>query len=426
MENHPNDNSKYAQYKKATKYVLEWLSQTSCANGYKIPDKYTGRPSTSFASSGRPKGKDRKLAQAKAATDAASSTTSAAPAILLPVAVMLDQARHLSSTKTPTKVPVSVQDALASAIRSRQSFLIGLPTDLKTMLNLPPSLMRRRPQPTLSNTSTASYPAISSPRMTLENKFEDLVIEVVLDYDLPDPRESSSTKRHMTGKTGVEKQDTYELDQSPEDDLQFRVWCFFEDIHHIGDLVEDAWNQNQEGKLDVSIAAIVTRVVLELVQEAKEELLQSAPDRLRDPDSKSQYHTILNGELIDRLVLDMNYVASRHDMKWFYEPDHYVREAGVRAGFSFPFRTDSYLDAITKTIYTACHGAVTVTSMFMLRAISNINRILGPNVKDSYLQPRQQGAAAERLLDMDQDWSKIDQVDEVVMEKLVLWEQKPS
>ncbi|KAE8447851.1 hypothetical protein EG329_010080 [Mollisiaceae sp. DMI_Dod_QoI] len=476
----------------------------------KLPEKYARAPFphsptiSTLAPSGRIKGKERKLAKAKAAAMATSSTSSTL-VVKLPTAVLLAQAKHLSNTKPPIEVPTHIQVALERAIRSRQrcsEWFAGnaragtgqtsqagdkLSTAmhefftqcLKKIQDILRPLFQLAQPP---KSTTAQNLGTSKSQIALDNRFEALEVEDVNDDDTVDVQKVSQRNKSAPKKLQAEKSDACELDQAIEDDLPFFVWCYFEDLHRLQDFLVETWKQHSHGKLHVSVAAIVTSIALELVQKSEEELVQLAPNRFRDAET-TQYRSILkyvctendlknvqnstaswayfpeyvmlrrrttisshwapcrepfpipewiassvgfaplmkSAELISHMVLDLHYMhaTTPKEREAFFESGSYVRPK-----ISFPSRTNPYLDAITKGIYTVCTKSTTVSSVFMALILCDINRVLGKDVKDRYMELRQQGAAANRLLGL--DWSKVCQGADPKMQTQIIEDLLPS
>lgn len=70
-----------------------------------------------------------------------------------------------------------------------------------------------------------------------------------------------------------------------EDDLDFMIYCFFQDFHEVREYLLERWcDYHQDGTLSLAAVSLLTNTAFELFQEAEKELLEAIPVRtgLRD------------------------------------------------------------------------------------------------------------------------------------------------
>lgn len=220
------------------------------------------------------------------------------------------------------------------------------------------------------------------------------------------------------------------------------------------------WQEQAQGELDFLAAVIVTEVAFDPVRKAEEDLVKLAPpldepefpryfsisERLypngtptddkdstedraysfeamslhrdhfrsrhwapsREPlefpmelMSPSKSTQVMEGDtLISLMMLDLHYQetsaqAGRDD--GFFDDGPYAET------ISFPRRKQSYLDNTTKAFHETGLNGTTVTGAFIVRVVLHTTQFLGENISQKYLELREQGSTANRVLGL--DWS---------------------
>jgi hypothetical protein len=111
-------------------------------------------------------------------------------------------------------------------------------------------------------------------------------------------------KPHIT-QAKAQAVEEFELDMGPNADLQFMVFCFYEDVHAMQEFLKETWSKYAAGEIDLLIAAVTTNVGCELIRNAEEEVKSRIPNVC---ENESSYHAItsiihfvpsFNGELKD-------------------------------------------------------------------------------------------------------------------------------
>jgi Family of unknown function (DUF6604) len=80
-------------------------------------------------------------------------------------------------------------------------------------------------------------------------------------------------------KTAV---DVYEMERNVEEELQFRVFCFFEDFHRIQSFLGQIWQQFSDANIDLVTASLVTKVTLNLVKDLEDNIKNLSPKLNKD------------------------------------------------------------------------------------------------------------------------------------------------
>ncbi|KUJ17549.1 uncharacterized protein LY89DRAFT_733392 [Mollisia scopiformis] len=455
----------YQRYKEDTKTIVTWLSNEANTSGYKLPIHIATPPAIS---TGRAKGKDRKLVRTQDA--------SASPAIKLPTFILVEQAKWLANGKPKVKVPVYIHSSLERAIRARQRcsnwFMSNSPTDdegaenTKAHIHFINCLIQIRDVlrpffeiPDLKPRSLRSS-TTSSPLTSLNNSFQALKVSDINDETL----DSLAIEPAATVKTGQQPKKAnareYELERGEDEDLTFRIFCFFEDLHRIQDVLKEAWQRCHQKTLDSSVAALMTDVAINMVEKWEADLVTLAHGRLdrcdhtqyfrfftqlfptgdsvahpenlghgtdwayiweflmlqkevaftpqRNPaftrsifpeplTSMPQYASKKDEDLfMNRMNLDISSFKVNKGVQFLELEILDNRSAGNKPGF--PRRYYGYLDGITKTM---CKTENDVITVFASRLLLDANHILGASVKGFYEDLRRDGASALQILDFD-------------------------
>ncbi|CZR56517.1 uncharacterized protein PAC_06406 [Phialocephala subalpina] len=280
---------RYLHYKKATATatVTDWLRSLS--------------PPLLPPSTGRRKGKDRKLEKAAAKLAAESSVTRHD----ISVRELLKRAQFLNTCAQAVSVPMNVQRVLARAIRLRKDgsewyqrstgaedttrqtssstheYFIQYLERVETLLQ--PRFELYKPVSTQQKPETPEKACNDT-----NNQFEALELpEDEEDLDIESVDTETAKNPSVTG--AEPKEHVYNLETGVED-IPFMVWCFFEDLHKVQDFLKLTWQKVTEGKLDVATAAITTDMAMELVQQAEEALVKAF---LTGPAGTNRYAAVL-------------------------------------------------------------------------------------------------------------------------------------
>ncbi|PMD63439.1 uncharacterized protein K444DRAFT_715841 [Hyaloscypha bicolor E] len=313
----------YSRYKEDTNVFATWLTNTAKACGH------TSRDTTQIASSDpmneapasvRLKGNARKEAKANESSR--------------PLPVVLPSTKHTLSTgdiitqagiiaihkKPAIKVPLVIQGVLRRAIRARkrctlwfqnmtsesnkeeyeasnsshQHFIHVLERALEI---LEPCFEKCKPAASKAkqpgSADNHQVPELSS---SISNRFENLEVEDTADQNLDINGSEAAVSTMPTTKLPQNKNKVvtiYELERSMEVDLQFRVYCFFEDLHRVREFLIQTWQRFADGKIDLVTASLVTNVTLALVRESEERMKHSSP-KLDHEDSYNSIASVIH------------------------------------------------------------------------------------------------------------------------------------
>ncbi|KAL8825838.1 MAG: hypothetical protein Q9191_004167 [Dirinaria sp. TL-2023a] len=302
--------SSYQRYKEDTNVFTTWLSQAARACGFKtVGVKRETKPVSAATADLKPagprlKGKARKDAKAQAATAANSEGGQNAqqkpaeavgksgksnirmPEDVLRVARRAINARKRCSnwfTETESKDKVSTEGHAHFIGVLEQALSI-----LKPCYNDEP-LMSSGHQPSAKKAeATQAQQRARTFDEDLNNRFRMLQIE-----DTDNDVEITAPEVTLQSKNGpkkpqprpLEESEVWELVDEFSIELGFIVFCFFEDLHRIQDLLKATWREYKEGRLDLMTCTMTTNFAFDLVRRAEEDVISQAPGLLGKPRS---------------------------------------------------------------------------------------------------------------------------------------------
>jgi hypothetical protein len=307
----------YSRYKEDTNVFATWLTNTAKACGHTSRDTTqitSSDPMNEAPASGRLKGNARKEAKANG--------SSRPPPVVLPstkhtlaTGDIIIQAGIIAVHKKPAiKVPLVIQGVLRRAIRARkrctlwfqkmtsesnreeyeasnsshQHFIHVLERALEI---LEPCFEKCKPAASKPGSAEIHQePELSS---SISNRFENLEVEDTADQNLDINASEAAVSTMPTTKLPQNKNKAltiYELERSMEEDLQFRVYCFFEDLHRVREFLIQTWQRFADGKIDLVTASLVTNVTLALVRESEERMKHLSPEL----DEENSYKSIVS------------------------------------------------------------------------------------------------------------------------------------
>jgi hypothetical protein len=94
-------------------------------------------------------------------------------------------------------------------------------------------------------------PELSS---SISNRFENLEVEDSADQNLDINASEAAVSTMPTTKLPQNQNKVvtiFELERSMDEDLQFRVYCFFEDLHRVREFLIQTWHRFADGKIDL-------------------------------------------------------------------------------------------------------------------------------------------------------------------------------
>ena len=318
--------SSYQRYKEDTNVFTTWLSQAARACGFKTvgvkreTEQVLAATADPKPVAPRLKGKARKIAKAQAATSANSEGGQNAQQKPLQISKyelttknLIEQAEAVGkSGKSNIRMPEDVLRVARRAINARKrcsnwfketeskdkvsteghAHFIGVLEQalsiLKPCYNDEP-LMSSGHQPSAKKAeATQAQKRARTFDEDLNNRFRMLQIE-----DTDNDVETTAPEVTLQSKNGpkkpqlrpLEESEVWELVDEFSIELGFIVFCFFEDLHRIQDLLKETWREYKEGRLDLMTCAMTTNFAFDLVRRAEEDVISQAPGLLGKPRS---------------------------------------------------------------------------------------------------------------------------------------------
>ncbi|KAI9645106.1 hypothetical protein NHQ30_005840 [Ciborinia camelliae] len=267
--------------------ITSTTSSSSSISNVSTPSKLASSSTTST----RLKGKARKNAKrAQISTAKPPAQVYETTVIIMGTKDLIEQAKVIAEQrKTAIIFPSVIHRVAERAIHARKRFLkwfqkarsedeevnashehfIGV---LETILDiLKPCYESAK---TKNGQGFRVEPKVKENLESLTNMFEILDVEDISDEDLPAADLKSGNSQATIKSTPVE---TYELDEDPEIDVPFIVFCFFEDLHRIQEFIKDTWTRHKNGDLDISTAYLLTNYATSIVQQEELRILKSLP-----------------------------------------------------------------------------------------------------------------------------------------------------
>ncbi|KAE9381957.1 hypothetical protein N431DRAFT_491236 [Stipitochalara longipes BDJ] len=295
----------YSRYKEDTNVFATWLTNTASLCGYKSSARLQPVASSSAATtpaSTRLKGNARKEARANEPSKSPPVALQANRHILATSEIIVQAALIAGSKKPMVKVPLVIQGVLRRAIRARKRCTLWFQQTTsngnkqeyeasnsshehfidvleETLKILEPCFDKSKP---IASSAERTEPLdglqAHDPISSLNNRFEKLAVEDTPDESLDISVSEIAASTAVAAKSLQNKVlDIYELERSMEEELQFRVFCFFEDLHRVEDFLKETWQQFADGQIDLVSASLVTNVTLTLVRESEEAIKNLSP-----------------------------------------------------------------------------------------------------------------------------------------------------
>lgn len=110
----------------------------------------------------------------------------------------------------------------------------------------------------------------------LENRFSNLEVEELDDFDLlPEVAASPAAKKSSVKPRQVVFQPNTDDDDGNVDDLQFAIYCFFEDLNNARLHLQKLWTQYKLGMISLEDVSVITNTTFDLARRADEEICLS-------------------------------------------------------------------------------------------------------------------------------------------------------
>lgn len=109
-----------------------------------------------------------------------------------------------------------------------------------------------------------------------ENRFSNLEVEELDDYDLfPEVTASPAAKKSSVKPRQVVFQPNIDDDDGNVEDLQFAIYCFFEDLNNARLHLQKLWTQYKLGMISLEDVSVITNTTFDLARRADEEICLS-------------------------------------------------------------------------------------------------------------------------------------------------------
>ncbi|KAG9228927.1 hypothetical protein BJ875DRAFT_500356 [Amylocarpus encephaloides] len=317
----------YQRYKEDTNIVATWIHDAAHKCGYQLPQKEHQSPSVSNVPenpNNKLSQKERLLEQAEKRNKKKDNKKHAKKTEPLkdkgskePVAAifkkkvssreLLRQATVIAESGKIT-VPSNIAHKLRRAIRVRKRFaakfasegpeeeepstrrhlhFIGILEDIAEVLGLNAILQQHDASQQEASSMTDLPENTSGETCETTRLFEELEIEDQVrmkESSLEtEPAVSYNMKSKPKGKT------VYELEQESAAEEILRVFCFFEDLHRLRKFLEETWEQARDNQIDITTAAMITNLALDIVR--REEIILT---KNKDDDHLSHYELTLD------------------------------------------------------------------------------------------------------------------------------------
>jgi hypothetical protein len=151
-------------------------------------------------------------------------------------------------------------------------FFVNVLEDVRRILRSvrPPSVNKTRMKPNKTETSKSSIKVPS-----LNSRFATLDLE-----DLSDEDEPMASQRTPGSTTNSKAPPLVEVVVGPEEERvesYLAVWCFFEDLNELLEIVRQAWKDYRDGTINLVPASLVTNTAVDLARSLEEDLRKVFP-----------------------------------------------------------------------------------------------------------------------------------------------------
>ncbi|KAF7920882.1 uncharacterized protein EAE98_008911 [Botrytis deweyae] len=278
----------YRRYKEDTNVFATWLLNTAETCGYNLgyvdetPKPQLAQPST------RLKGKARKEAKKAAANSATIEQTNLR---YISTKEMLLQAEIIAKHKRPpVEMPKNIRNTLERAIRARTrcaNWFRNTETDQhtdksnrthayfisileKALDTLEPCTRKEKDAGSSSDSQIRGSNTAHSTNIYGMLEVEDVGAEtpnVTVDDIITASKPNA--KRHLN---------ICEMEIEDKIDLEFVVFCFFEDLQRIQEFLKETWKLVMKEELDAITASLVSNLAFSLARQIEDELTSSYPE----------------------------------------------------------------------------------------------------------------------------------------------------
>ncbi|MCJ1251850.1 hypothetical protein MMC30_009088 [Trapelia coarctata] len=296
----------YQLYKKQTDQLAQWLLDTAVLCGYPPPES---APSTAngpghkneSAGPGGPKGKDRKKATEQSEELPAAEGT---PPYSIRLSQFVELAKVIAErTESNVRVPATVIALVQQVIKMRKSLskfyimqgrsnsdienLQGnnqshmyFISRLEEVYRLLDSAVKDPANATTQSDQASRKPFEPKDVASIDevaNRFSILEVEEPIDLDIepsaPTPSASASAE---VAKLQAHRNVVYDTDED-DDELDFAIFCLFEDLRRVREFLSQIWHDYKSGKLDLMTTSIITNTAFGFVQSLDADFCRAHP-----------------------------------------------------------------------------------------------------------------------------------------------------
>lgn len=262
----------YQRYKKQTDTIAQWLLDTAEQCGYNYPIQ-----------------------------PAAESKKKSNVGVVQSYRIRLAQFRELAAVivdgKEQPSIPralinllkhtISLRKDFAQFIRKYRKQTSSVDADsthshfikeLEEVLEiLKPACPEESPVPSTRSALAKNGAALTEPKIpSLDNRFSALEVEELDDFDLfPEVTASPAAKKSSVKPRQVVFQPNTDGDGENDDELQFAIYCFFEDLNNARLHLQKLWTQYKLGMIGLEDVSVITNTTFDLARRADEELCLS-------------------------------------------------------------------------------------------------------------------------------------------------------
>lgn len=262
----------YQRYKKQTDKIAEWLLDTAEQYGYNYPIQPAAE-SKKKSNSGEVQSYRIRLAQFQ---ELAAVIVNGKEQPSIPRALI----KLLKDT-------ISLRKDFAQFFRKHRKQASSKDADLmhthfinqleEVLEILKPACPEESPVSLARSALANNGATLTEPKTpNLENRFSNLEVEELDDFDLlPEVAASPAAKKSSVKARQVVFQPNTDDDDGNVDDLQFAIYCFFEDLNNARLHLQKLWTQYKLGMISLEDVSVITNTTFDLARRADEEICLS-------------------------------------------------------------------------------------------------------------------------------------------------------
>lgn len=286
----------YRRYKSDTSTVATWIAEEASKRGYKAGNAVVQQEDVKPVPSNRLKGKARKEAKANGSINQPSASTAPRKRYIISLDDFEGVAQYIAGLSKPkVTVPPFILRAATSAIKAREQcsawfqkksyhdettqqnnerhthFIRVLERVVEILKSCSSKELKEEPRRKDETT-------VDSDVEKTTTMFSLLEVEMPSIEDEEDVVHTPSASTEQGRKPTKEKENAfYELDEPEDDVLPFVLYCLFEDVHQVGQIVRDIWEEYKAGQINIMTASVVTNTAIDLVRKTEDDVRAAHP-----------------------------------------------------------------------------------------------------------------------------------------------------